>query len=192
MFSKTIAVLTVVLGSVALVGQQTPAGHSATAGGEFPAVMRQNVSAGKTPVGTKIEAKLVVATLANGTVIPKDAVLSGEVTESVAKSASDPSRLAIRMDSVQWKDGSAPIKVYLTPWYYPAPTMTPQDLSYGPTDAEHTPGQMHEVVLPDEPFRVVRRALIWCPALPEFQRPAMENAYAVYRRVYPAMKSILD
>jgi len=28
--------------------------------------MRQNVAAGKTPVGTKVEAKLVVATLLNG------------------------------------------------------------------------------------------------------------------------------
>jgi hypothetical protein len=139
MFSKTIAVLTILLGSIAVIGQQTPATHGSPSGGEFPAVMRQNVAAGKTPVGTKVEAKLAVATLVNGTVIPKDAILSGEVTESVAKSATDPSRLAIRMDSVQWKDGSAPIKVYLTPWYYAAPAMTPQNLSYGPTDAEHTP-----------------------------------------------------
>jgi len=139
MLSKTIAVLTIVLGSVALGAQPTPAAHSSPTGDEFPAVMRQNVAAGKTPVGTKVEAKLVVATLLNGTVIPKDAILSGEVTESVEKTATDPSRLAIRMDSVQWKNGSAPIKVYLTPWYYPPPAMTPQNLSYGPTDAEHTP-----------------------------------------------------
>jgi len=139
MLSKTITVLTIVLGSVALVAQPTPAAHRSPTGDEFPAVMRQNVAAGKTPVGTKVEAKLVVATLLNGTVIPKDAILSGEVTESVEKTATDPSRLAIRMDSVQWKNGSAPIKVYLTPWYYPPPAMSPQNLSYGPTDAEHTP-----------------------------------------------------
>ena len=139
MFSKPIVVLAVVLSSLALPGQLKPATHSSPAGGEFPAVMRQNVAAGKTPVGTRVEAKLAVATLVNGTVIPKDAILSGEVTESVAKSDTDPSRLAIRMNSVQWKDGSAPIKVYLTPWYYAAPAMAPQDLSYGPTDAEHTP-----------------------------------------------------
>jgi hypothetical protein len=138
MFGKTISALTVVLYSAALLGQQAPATH-APAGSEFPAVMRQNVAAGKTPVGTKVEAKLAVATLVNGTVIPKDAVLSREVTESVAKSATDPSRLAIRIDSVQLKDGSAPLKLYLTPWYYPAPSITPQNLSYGPTDAEHTP-----------------------------------------------------
>lgn len=139
MFSKTMAILTVVLGSAALAAQQTPAAHSSPAGDEFPAVMRQNVAAGKTPVGTKVEARLAVATLLNGTVIPKDAILSGEVIESVEKSVTDRSRLAIRMDSVQWKNGSAPIRVYLTPWYYPPPAMTPQNLSYGPTDAEHTP-----------------------------------------------------
>ena len=71
MLSKTIAVFTVVLGSVALVAQQTPAAHSSSTGDEFPAVMRQNVAAGKTAVGTKVEAKLVVATLLNGTGEPK-------------------------------------------------------------------------------------------------------------------------
>jgi hypothetical protein len=97
--------------------------------------MRQNVTAGKTPVGTKVQAKLVVATLVEGVVVPRDATLSGEVTESSAKSATDPSRLAIRMDSAQWKNGSASIKVYLTAWYYPETTMPAQDLSYEPADA---------------------------------------------------------
>lgn len=132
----------IVLASVSLLGQVTPAPPAANASQaaiEFPAIMRQNVAAGKTPVGTKVEAKLQAATLMNGTVIPKDAILSGEVTESVAKSATDPSRLAIRMDSVQWKTGSAPLKVYLTAWYYPTAILAPQDLSYGPTDAQHTP-----------------------------------------------------
>ncbi len=48
--------------------------------------MRQNVVAGKTPVGTKVEAKLTIATLVKGTVIPEGAVFSGEVVDSVAKS----------------------------------------------------------------------------------------------------------
>jgi len=102
-------------------------------------IMRQNVAAGKTLVGTKVQAKLVVATLVNGAVVPRDAILSGEVTESVAKSVSDPSRLAIRMDSAQWKNGSAPIKVYLTAWFYPVAAMAPQDLSYEPPDAAKSP-----------------------------------------------------
>jgi hypothetical protein len=155
MFSKTIsktiavgqAVLTVVLGCAALLGQQTPsqqtlAAPSSSGALEFPVIMRQNVAAGTTPVGTKVQAKLAVATLVDGVVVPRDAVFSGEVTESVAKSATDPSRLAIRMDSAQWKKGSAPIvlsltsKVYLTAWYYPVEAMTPQNLSdESPDDA---------------------------------------------------------
>jgi hypothetical protein len=147
-FGKTIAVghvvLTVVLGCAALLGQQTPsqptpsqqapAAHSPSGALEFPVIMRQNVAAGTTPVGTTVQAKLAVATLVDGVVVPRDAVFSGEVTESVAKSARDSSRLAIRMDSAQWKKGSAPIvlsltsKVYLTAWYYPV-AAPPQDLS---------------------------------------------------------------
>jgi len=153
MFSKTFSqrmvieamVLTVVLGCAALLGQQTisqqtpsqptPAAPGPSGAREFPVVMRQNVAAGITPVGTKVQAKLAVATLVDGVVVPRDANFSGEVTESVAKSATDPSRLAIRMDSAQWKKGSAPIvvslapKVYLTAWYYPAAETRAQDLS---------------------------------------------------------------
>src|SRR6202795_1286116 len=150
-FIKTRAVgrvvLTVVLGCAALFGQQTPGQHPPAASGssgllEFPVIMRQNVAAGTTPVGTKVQAKLAVATLVDGVVVPRDAVLSGEVTESVAKSATDPSRLAIRMDSAQWKKGSAPIvlslapKVYLTAWYYPVAETRAHDLSdQSPDDA---------------------------------------------------------
>jgi hypothetical protein len=156
------AVLTVILGSAALLcgqtvgGQtisgQTPSGQTSTqqttmspgsSGAlEFPVIMRQNVAAGTTPVGSKVQAKLAVATLVDGVVVPRDAVFSGEVTESVAKSATDPSRLAIRMDSAQWKKRSAPIvlsltpKVYLTAWYYPVEAMTSQNLSdESPDDA---------------------------------------------------------
>jgi hypothetical protein len=130
--------LTIVLGTVALLGQPTPTTSNSAAGSEFPVVMRQNVTAGKTPVGTKVQAELVVATLVNGAVIPPRAILSGEVTESAAKSATDPSRLAIRMDSAQWKGKSVPIKVYLTAWYYPEAATTNQDLSYQPADAANS------------------------------------------------------
>jgi hypothetical protein len=99
---------------------------------EFPVILQQSVTAGKTPVGTKIQAKLWVATLVDGKVIPRNAVFSGEVVESLAKTKTDPSRVVLRMDSVQWKDGSAAVKVYLTAWYYPARTASGQDLQYGP------------------------------------------------------------
>ncbi len=142
MFSKAVAVgrvlFTVILGSAALLSQQPPAAPGSPVGLEFPVVMRQNVAAGKTPVGTKVQANLAIATLVDSVVIPRDAVLSGEVTESVAKSKTDPSRLAIRMDSAQWKNGSAPLKLYLTAWYYPAEAMPAQSLSYEPPDAANS------------------------------------------------------
>jgi hypothetical protein len=94
--------------------------------------LQQGVTAGKTPVGTKIQCKLAIATLLNGTVIPRNATLTGEVTESAAKSATDPSKLAIRMDSVQWKSGTAEIKLYFTGSYYPNVNEAGQDLQYGP------------------------------------------------------------
>jgi len=133
------AIVAAVFCSAAMFGQQPPGAAASTGGNEFPVTMRQNVDAGKTPVGTKIQTKLVVATLVKGTVIPRDAILSGEVTESVAKTKTDPSRISVRIDSAQWKNGSAPLKLYLTAWYYPpAPMMNP-DLSYQSADAANSP-----------------------------------------------------
>lgn len=138
MSTRTIVIpqlVLIVFFSATLLSQQSPASPPNPSGvQEFPVVMQQNVAAGKTPVGTKIQAKLGVATLTNGTVIPRNAVFSGEVTESVAKTKADPSRLAIRMDSVQWKDGTATVKLFLTAWYYPPQDMTGQDLQYGPQE----------------------------------------------------------
>lgn len=114
-----------------MLGQQNPSG-SAVRSTEFPVIMQQGIVAGKTPVGTKVRAKLDVATLVDGTVFPRNAVLTGEVIESTAKTATDPSRLAIRMDLAEWKNGSTAIKVYLTPWYYPAMSQEGQNLQYGP------------------------------------------------------------
>jgi hypothetical protein len=125
---------TLVLGSAALLAQQKAAASNSPGVHEFPVTMQQNVTAGTTPVGTKIKAKLTLATLVDGVVIPRNAVFSGEVTESVARSASNPSRLAVRMDSVEWKNGSAPIKVYTTGWYYPTTMDEGQKLGYGPPD----------------------------------------------------------
>jgi hypothetical protein len=91
----------------------------ASATQEFPVTMRQNIIAGKTPVGTKVEARLAIATLMAGKVIPEGAIFSGVVVVSVARSESSPSRLSVRMNSVQWKKDSAPVTAYLTSWYYP-------------------------------------------------------------------------
>ena len=107
---------------VPLLGQSPPDRPKPSAVGlaqEFPVTMKQNVVAGKTPVGTKVEAKLTIATLFEHVVIPMDAIFSGEVVESQAKTESTSSHLAIRMDSVRWKTGSKPVTLYLTNWYYP-------------------------------------------------------------------------
>jgi hypothetical protein len=125
--------LFVVLFPATLLGQQKPAASAPPGAQEFPVVMEQNVAAGKTPVGAKIKARLEVATLIGGKVIPRSAVFSGEVIDSSAKTATDPSRLAIRIDSVIWKKGSASLTAYLTAWYYPMKDAAGQDLQYGPT-----------------------------------------------------------
>lgn len=134
MFTKIVAPL---LGfgicCTTLLSQQVPSPSTLPVVREFPVILQQNVIAGTTGVGTKIQAKLAIATLVDSAVIPRNAVFSGEVIESAAKTATEPSRLAIRMDSEQWKNGSASIKVYLTAWYYPVVAQTGQDLQYGPT-----------------------------------------------------------
>ena len=135
MSTRTMAVFSLVLcvvSTVSIFSQQKPAASAPPGTQEFPVVMQQNVAAGKTPVRSKIHAKLEVATLIGGTVVPRDAVFSGEVIESTAKTPTDPSRLAIRIDSVLWKKGSASVTAYLTAWYYPSLDTTGQDLQYGP------------------------------------------------------------
>jgi hypothetical protein len=139
---KTMVFL-VVLGSAILVGQYATAAPSSSVALEFPVTMRQSVIAGTTPVGTKVQAKLAVATLVDGVVIPEGAILSGEVIESIAKSGTNPSRLAIRMDSVQWKNKSVSLKVYLTAWYYPVAPVSqyrPDDVLTGSRSARHSSG----------------------------------------------------
>jgi len=114
-----------------LFGEQKSAFSGAQ---EFPVTMRQNVVAGKTPVGTKVEASLTIATLVAGKVIPVGAIFSGEVVESVAKSATNPSRLSVCMNSMRWKRGSASIRAYLIAWYYPI------QISLGEDRSDERPG----------------------------------------------------
>jgi hypothetical protein len=116
-----------------LMGQQNSPSAASAGVPEFPVTLQQNVVAGKTAVGSKIQAKLTMATLVDGKVVPRNAVLYGEVTESAARSSSEPSRLSLRMDTLQWKNGSAPVKIYLTAWYYPTVQQSGQDVQYGPT-----------------------------------------------------------
>jgi hypothetical protein len=111
---------------------------------ELPVVMEQKVIAGKTPVGTKVRAKLAVATLLHGVVMPQDALILGEVTESAAKTAAEPCRLALRMDSAEWKNGAASTvlpftsKLYVTAWYYPLVIALNQSSSSSIPDASQS------------------------------------------------------
>jgi len=79
-----------------------------------------------------VEARLMMATMISSGVLPRGAMISGEVIESVAKSGNSPSRLAIRMDSAQWKNGAVKLKMYLTSWYYPPAPMAAPNVSYVP------------------------------------------------------------
>lgn len=119
--------------SAALLAQTKPVAPDPPKIHEFPVELEQKIIAGTTAVGTKVRATLSMATLMDGTVFPKNAVFSGEVTESVAKSKTAPARLGVCMDSVQWKNGSATVKVYVTAWYYPTTVVSNDDLQYGPT-----------------------------------------------------------
>ena len=138
--AMSLAISIALLGPAILLGQASSTPAISSAGLELPALMRQKVIAGATPVGSKVQAKLAVATLVDGVVVPQGALLSGEVTVSAAKSASEPSRLAIRMDSASWKNGKAQKmkmidlknKVYLTEWYYPATSLIGQATSDDP------------------------------------------------------------
>ena len=132
------AVLTLVIASALLFSQTKRPSLISAASTEFPVIMRQRVEAGRTPVGAKVQAKLAVATMTDVGVIPLDAIFSGEVIESAAKTPTMPSRLAIRIDSAQWKSGSASVKVYLTSWFYPLTAITPRNLSNNPEDASHS------------------------------------------------------
>ncbi len=134
----SLAASVIAITATSLFAQQKSAPQTSTAGLEFPVLMQQKIAAGKTPVGTKVRAKLVIATLVKGAVLPEGAILSGEVTESAAKSVNMPCRLGIRMDSVQWRNGSLPIRIYLTAWYYPA-AMPTQELRPGGLDDPASP-----------------------------------------------------
>jgi hypothetical protein len=152
MVRHTLLVQLLVLLSVTLFSQQTPSTSTAAVALQLPVLLQDNVVAGKTPPGTKIQCKLIAATLVAGTVIPKSAVLSGEVVESLAKTGTAPSRLSVRMDSAQWKTGSASLKVYLTRWYYPTTEAGGQDLQYGaPVSPKRTWNGMGQYPDPNSP-----------------------------------------
>jgi hypothetical protein len=157
MFRRAIEVtlLVVAIAHPAPLSSQKPVAPTGSAMTEFPVLLQQNVVAGKTPVGTKIQAKLAEATLLEGKVIPKNAMFSGEVVESIARTDTQPSLLSVRMDSVQWKGDSAFVKLYLTQWYYPAKDETGQNFQEVASPAAKR-AQMGEIQYPTPEMKVHR------------------------------------
>jgi hypothetical protein len=86
---------------------------------EFPLELRQKIVAGQTPAGSAVEAKLVIATLVRGVVIPEGAMFSGTVEESVARAGNTPSRLRIHITAAKWNAGSMTVNLYITNTCYP-------------------------------------------------------------------------
>lgn len=131
------------LGQVTIVGlcfaasiaQQKPSTSSSSPLHEFPLVLQQSVESGKANIGTKVQAKLAVATMFEGTVIPRNAVFSGVVIESTPKSAKEAAKLAIRMETVEWKHGSTSLTAYLLPLYYPATTQSAPNFGDAPQES---------------------------------------------------------
>lgn len=109
------------------LSQQAQAPSARPALHEFPLTLQQSIESGKTKIGTKVQAKLATATRFQGAVIPRNAVFSGVVIESTARGAKEPAKLAIRMETAEWKDQSTSMTAYLTPLYYTvaAPTSLP-------------------------------------------------------------------
>jgi len=103
---------------------------------QFPVILQQSVEAGKSPAGTQVQGKLAAATLFNGELIPRNAVTSGVVIESESKKGKDRARLAIRMNTVSWNGGWAPLNAYLMPLYYPATGQAVPNLPYEAPDPD--------------------------------------------------------
>jgi len=120
MFVRRILVQSAILGfwSAAALAQKTPPSSPRPAPHEFPLTLQQSVESGKAKIGTKVQAKLATATLFQGTVIPRNALFSGVVIESDAKTAKERAKLAIRMETAEWKDHSISLTAYLLPLSY--------------------------------------------------------------------------
>jgi hypothetical protein len=176
MFIRRILVQSAVLGfwSAAALAQKIPPSSPQPALHEFPLTLQQSIESGKAKIGTKVQAKLATATLFQGTVIPRNALFSGVVVESDAKTAKERAKLAIRMETAEWKDHSTSLKAYLIPVYYTATTQAVPSLPNGSPDpssrtlngeqanspmqrpSPSTDSQMSQTAIPDSPSTLNR------------------------------------
>ncbi len=114
---KCLVAVPVVLWALATTAQSShvvPAGPQ-----EFPAILSQNIEAGKTAAGTAVSARLMIGTLAGGVVIPEGAVLSGVVEQSFVKMGKQPTRLKIHITQVAWRDRTLALDLYFSDQFYP-------------------------------------------------------------------------
>ena len=100
------------------LSQQAQAPSARPALHEFPLTLQQSIESGKAAIGTKVQARLAIATKFQGTVIPRNALFTGVVIESTAKAAKEPAKLAIRMEKAEWKEDSLSLTAYLLPLSY--------------------------------------------------------------------------
>jgi hypothetical protein len=143
---KLRAGLVLLAGCMVTLAQGPKADPGTQPGLEFPASLQSKIVAGSTPAGTEVRARLAMATLMDGVVLPQDAVISGHVEQSVAKTDGAPSLLKIKFDSARWKKGSAPVNLYLAGCYYPIDFKGPTD---GPSGMHGEIGVMMGSTPPD-------------------------------------------
>ena len=101
------------------VAQKQPSSATPSPRLELPAHLLNKIEAGKTPVGTPVQAKLMMATLVRGQVVPENSVLSGMIEESTVKTKETPSRLRIHITSAKWQTGETKLDAYITSMYHP-------------------------------------------------------------------------
>ena len=77
--------------------------------------LSQSVRADRSKPGNEVRAKLLTAVLVKGAIaVPAGATVLGVVVESAPRSAQHPSRLSIRFQRVQWRDGDLALNAYMT------------------------------------------------------------------------------
>ena len=142
--------------SAASMGQQSHRTPPRPVLRQFPVILQQSLEAGKSPAGTQVQGKLAAATLFNGTLIPKNAVTSGVVLESESKKGDKRARLAIRMNTVTWDGGWAPLYAYLMPLYYDTTGQAAPNLPNESPDPDsrtlNGPNQSSESPMSPRPF----------------------------------------
>lgn len=88
---------------------------------DFPLLLHAKLIAGRAHSGTSVQGKLLIATFVHGMVVPAGAMFTGVLEQSVAKSATTPSRLKVHITSASWRDQTIAVELYLANYYYPMP-----------------------------------------------------------------------